>query len=137
MAGRSRYALAAAAGIAAVVLGAGIGELTAAIGASASSPFAAIGGTLIDAAPPWAKDVAIGLFGTGDKAALLTGIAIVLLVVAAAAGMLEAGFPPVGRVVCLLLGVVGVIAALHRPDADSLAWAPSTASGVLAALAIG
>ncbi|HWT32700.1 MAG TPA: oxidoreductase, partial [Microbacterium sp.] len=112
MAGRSRYPFAAAAGVAAVVLGAGVGELTAAVGASASSPFAAIGGTLIDAAPPWAKDAAIGLFGTGDKAALLTGIAIALLVAAAAAGMLEARFPPTGRVICVLLGMVGVVAAV-------------------------
>ena len=137
MAVRRGYARAAAAGIAAVVLGAGVGELAAAFGASASSPFAAIGGTVIDAAPPWAKDAVIALFGTGDKAALLTGIAIVLLAVAAVAGLLQARWPPTGRIVCLLLGAAGVIAAVHRPDATSLAWAPSAIAGICAALAIG
>ena len=76
------------AGIAAVAFGAGIGELAAAIIAPASSPTASIGSLLIDLAPPWAKDLAIELFGTLDKVALLVGI------VAAVVGLKIIGHEP-------------------------------------------
>jgi DMSO/TMAO reductase YedYZ molybdopterin-dependent catalytic subunit len=131
------YPLAAAAGVASVVLGAGVGELVAAVIDPTSSPFAAIGSALIDFAPPWAKDVAISLFGTNDKAALLTGVAIVMLGLAALAGMLEARFPPYGRVVVFVFGLAGVVAALTRADAGLLAWLPSAVAGVLAAWVLG
>ena len=112
---RTRNTLAAAfAGVASAVLGAGIGELSAALIAPESSPFAAIGGALIDAAPPWAKDAAIALFGTADKIALLTGIALVLLAVAAGAGILDLRRPPWGRVVFIVIGLVGAVAAMTR-----------------------
>ncbi|GAA4359749.1 molybdopterin-dependent oxidoreductase [Microbacterium rhizosphaerae] len=131
------YPLAAVAGVASVVLGAGVGELVAAVIDPTSSPFAAIGSALIDFAPPWAKDVAISLFGTNDKAALLTGIAIVVLGLAALAGVLEARFPPWGRVVVFVFGLAGVLAALTRADAGLLAWLPSAVAGVLAAWVLG
>ena len=83
----------AAAGAAAAVLGAGAGELVAAVVAPTSSPFAVIGGALIDVAPSWAKDAAIAWFGTSDKFALLTAIGIVLLILGAAAGICEARRP--------------------------------------------
>jgi DMSO/TMAO reductase YedYZ molybdopterin-dependent catalytic subunit len=131
------YPLAATAGVASVVLGAGIGELIAAVIDPTSSPFAAMGSALIDLAPPWAKDTAISLFGTNDKAALLTGIAIVMLGLAALAGMLEARRPPWGRVVVFAFGLAGVVAALTRADAGLLAWLPSAVAGVVAAGALG
>ncbi len=96
---RLRDLPAVVAGIAATVLGAGLGELAAALVAPSASPFAVIGGAMIDLAPAWAKDLAIDLFGTGDKAALLVGIAVLLLVVAGVAGALENRRPPWGRVV--------------------------------------
>ena len=72
--GRARgWVLPATAGVASVAFGVGVGELAAAILAPSSSPFVVVGSFLIDLAPPWAKDAAISLFGTGDKAALLIG----------------------------------------------------------------
>jgi hypothetical protein len=73
------------AGLAAVILGLGVSELIAALVAPAASPVLVVGSLMIDAAPGWAKATAIALFGTGDKAALLTGLGIVLAVVAGAA----------------------------------------------------
>ncbi len=127
----------AVAGVAAVVLGAGVGEAVAALIAPGSSPFAAIGGALIDAAPAWAKNTAIALFGTADKAALLVGIAIVLLVVAAIAGALERRRPPVGRVILGAIGVAGAIAAVTRADAGAFAWLPSLVAGGVAVITLG
>jgi DMSO/TMAO reductase YedYZ molybdopterin-dependent catalytic subunit/flagellar biosynthesis protein FliQ len=123
--------------VAAVVLGAGLGELTAALVAPGASPFAAIGSALIDLAPPWAKDAAIALFGTNDKVALLVGIGIVLIGVAAVAGLVELRWPPMGLALLVILGGVGVLAAMTRANAGQLDWVPSVVAGVTAAAALG
>lgn len=115
------------------MLGAGVGELVAAVLAPASSPFAAVGGALIDAAPPWAKDLAIAWFGTNDKAALLVGIGVVLLIGAAGAGILQRYRPPAGVVVLAGLGVVGALVALTRPEATPAAAIPAAVAGAAAA----
>lgn len=128
--------LPAAAGVASVVFGVGVGELAAAILAPAASPFVVVGSLLIDLAPSWAKDAAIALFGTADKAALLVGIGIVLVAVAGAAGVLEARRPPWGRIVVALIGVVGVVAATTRANAPMLAFAPSAIAAIAAIIAL-
>ncbi len=128
---------AAGAGVAAAVLGAGLGELTAAILAPGASPFAVIGSALIDLAPPWAKEVAIQLFGTNDKIALLIGIGIVLVAIAALAGLAELTWPPLGRAIMIAFGGVGVLAAVTRANAGMLDWAPSVVAGVTGAVALG
>ncbi|MFD4421355.1 molybdopterin-dependent oxidoreductase [Agromyces sp. NPDC058484] len=135
-AGRRGWLLPAAAGVASVALGTGVGELAAAVLAPASSPFVVVGSLLIDLAPPWAKDAAIALFGTADKAALLVGIGLVLLAVAGAAGVLEVRRPPFGRLVIGALGVVGVAAAVTRANATMLAFAPPALAAIASVLAL-
>ncbi|MGQ7312095.1 molybdopterin-dependent oxidoreductase [Microbacterium arabinogalactanolyticum] len=132
----SRGWRAAAAGIAAVVLGAGAGELVATFAAPTSSPFAVVGGALIDLAPAWAKDTAIAWFGTSDKAALLVGIAVVLLVVAGLAGLAEARWRHSGVAAFTVLGIAAGILGLTRSDAGMLAWLPSVLAGAVAAFAL-
>ncbi|WP_344740235.1 molybdopterin-dependent oxidoreductase [Microbacterium awajiense] len=122
--------------MAAAVLAAGVGELAAAVVAPASSPFAVIGAALIDLAPPWAKDTAIAWFGTADKIALLVGIAIVMLAVAAGAGLLEAARAPLGEVVVGASAAVGVVVAVTRSDATGIAWLPSALAGLAGVIAI-
>lgn len=128
--------LAAAAGAVAALVGAGIGELSASLLAPSSSPFAVIGGALIDIAPPWAKDTAIAWFGTADKAALLTGIAVVLLAVAALAGTLERRRPPSGVAIAVALGLTGAVVAMTRAEAGLLSWLPSLLAGATMALTL-
>ncbi|MDR6906319.1 DMSO/TMAO reductase YedYZ molybdopterin-dependent catalytic subunit [Agromyces sp. 3263] len=130
------WVLPGVAGVASVLFGVGIGELAAAVLASASSPFVVVGSLLIDLAPPWAKDAAIALFGTGDKAALLVGIGLVLLAVAAGAGVLEARRPPWGQVLIGLIGLVGAIAASTRANAPMLAIAPSALAAIAGVMAL-
>ena len=135
--GRRRgWVLPATAGVASVAFGAGLGELAAAVLAPASSPFAVVGSLLIDLAPSWAKDAAIALFGTADKAALLVGIGLVLLAVAGASGVLEDRWPPFGRLLIGALGVVGVVAAMTRANATTLAFAPSAIAGIAGVFAL-
>src|SRR5690606_36118387 len=127
---------AASAGIAAALVGAGAGELTGALLAPASRPFAVVGGALIDAAPAWAKDTAIAWFGTSDKAALLVGIGIVLVVVAAVAGSCQARWPRSGVIAFAAIGAIVGILALTRPEAGALSWLPSVLAGAVAAIAV-
>ncbi|MEI5585431.1 MULTISPECIES: molybdopterin-dependent oxidoreductase [unclassified Agromyces] len=127
-------ALPAAAGVAAAAVGAGVGELAAAVIAPAASPFASIGSLLIDLAPPWAKDAAIALFGTGDKIALLVGIGVVLAALGAFAGVLEVRHPRWGRGLFAFAGVFGALAAATRANASMLAVLPA-ALGAIAAMA--
>ncbi len=135
--GRARgWVLPATAGVASVAFGVGVGELAAAVLAPSSSPFVVVGSFLIDLAPPWAKDAAIALFGTADKAALLIGIGIVLVAVSGAAGVLEVRRPPWGRVLVALIGVVGAVAAMTRANASMLGFAPSAIAAIAAILAL-
>ncbi|PKI89639.1 oxidoreductase [Actinomycetales bacterium SN12] len=136
-ASRGRRGMAAAAGVAAAALGAGAGELLAAVLAPSASPFAVIGGALIDAAPAWAKDTAIAWFGTADKTALLVGIGIVLLALAAVAGIVEARWSRAGVFALAAIGVAAGALALTRADAGLLAWLPSVLAGAIAATALG
>ncbi|SFS13590.1 DMSO/TMAO reductase YedYZ, molybdopterin-dependent catalytic subunit [Microbacterium sp. cf046] len=134
---RGQRFAAAGAGVAAAVLGAGLGELTAAFIAPGASPFAVIGSALIDFAPPWAKEIAIQLFGTNDKIALLIGIGIVLVGIAALAGLAELKWPPLGLAIMIAFGGVGVLAAMTRANAGMLDWVPSVVAGVMGAVALG
>ncbi|MFC0197533.1 molybdopterin-dependent oxidoreductase [Microbacterium arthrosphaerae] len=124
------------AGLAAVLLGVGLGELTAAVVGPSSSPVAAVGSALIDVAPSWAKDTAIALFGTADKLALLAGIALIMLVLAVLAGWLQVRFPPWGIVLVAAFGVAGAVVAATRPGAGSMAWMPAVVAGASGAVAL-
>ncbi|HEY9310504.1 MAG TPA: oxidoreductase, partial [Microbacterium sp.] len=132
-AGRAPAPLTWTAGVAAVLLAAGLGELVAMVVSPASSPVAAIGAALIDVAPPWAKDTAIALFGTADKIALVVGIALAMLILAALAGWLQARRPPWGVVVIAAFGITGAIVAATRPGAEPLAWLPALVAGAVGA----
>ncbi|WP_111467108.1 molybdopterin-dependent oxidoreductase [Microbacterium suaedae] len=133
---RISRAAAAWAGMASAIAGAGLGELVAALVAPRSSPFAGIGSALIDLAPTWAKDLAIELFGTADKIALLVLIGAVLLGVAAIAGQIQRIRPPWGSVVAGALGLVGIAAVLTRANPDALAILPSAIAGGVGAAGV-
>ncbi|MBT2486849.1 MULTISPECIES: molybdopterin-dependent oxidoreductase [unclassified Microbacterium] len=124
------------AGLSAALFAVGLGELVAAVVEPSASPFAVIGSGLIDLAPSWAKDTAIALFGTGDKVALLVGIAVVLAVVAALAGILELRRSGAGAVILGGLGALAVVAAMVRPGAGPFAWLPGLVAGLAAVIAV-
>ena len=131
------WLLPAFAGIASVVPGLGVAELVAAFVAPAASPVLVVGSQLIDWAPAWAKQTAIALFGTGDKTALLTGIAVALVVVSGAAGVLELWKPPIGRIVIGAAGVFGVGAAIARSGSSPADIIPAGAATIVALIVLG
>ncbi|HEX6054425.1 MAG TPA: molybdopterin-dependent oxidoreductase [Intrasporangium sp.] len=98
-----------------------------------AAPVAAVSSAFIDRTPPWLKDLAIALFGTNDKRALLVGVVIVLAVLCAVIGVLARTRLTAALVAFGVLGAVGVAAVLSRPGA-SLADAVPTVLGTGAGL---
>lgn len=126
----------ALAGVAAVVAGLGASELVAALFAPAASPLLVVGSFVIDIVPGWVKDAVIALFGTADKLVLLVTLAIVVTVIAAAAGVVERSRSPWGRALIAVVGLVGIVAAVTRASAGQLAALPSIVAIVVAVLVL-
>ncbi|HSJ44081.1 MAG TPA: molybdopterin-dependent oxidoreductase [Euzebyales bacterium] len=103
---------AALAGVLAALAALAGGELVAALVPGARSPVTSIGAVVIDLAPPALKDAAIDLLGTADKPVLIGTVHTVLLVAAAATGILAAQRWWAGVAGVTLLGVVAMSAAL-------------------------
>lgn len=131
--GRRRF-LGAAAGVVAVGGGLVAGELLASFLSPSLSPLTAVGGAVIDAVPPGVKDWAISLFGTADKAALLTGMALAIAVLAAFAGVLEDRRKFAGIAVVGIFGVAGAAAVLTRAQVTPTALALPVLAAVLAGI---
>jgi len=112
-----------------------VAEVAALLLAPASSPVLAVGSFIIDIAPPWVKDLTIAWFGTADKLVLLVSIGILLLVLAAAIGLLEYSRPPWGAVGLALVGVVAIVAVTTRAQASAV-WAAPTLLGAVAGVAV-
>ncbi len=89
------------------------------------SPINAVGSEFIDRVPPWLKELAIQWFGTNDKLALRIGIVAVLAIAALIVGYLAVRRVIVAVVGIGLFGLVGALAAWHRPDESAAAALPS------------
>lgn len=118
---------AALAGVAAGGVALGVGELLSAAVGPASAPFLAVGNAFVDLTPEWLKSFAIRTFGENDKIVLLLGMAVVIALGAALAGMLELRRPPVGAVALAAAGLVAGAAALTRPAATLVDVVPTVA----------
>ncbi|MGZ4770255.1 MAG: hypothetical protein ACXVLX_16465, partial [Ilumatobacteraceae bacterium] len=97
------------------------------------SPIDAVGSEFIDRVPPWLKDWAIRWFGTNDKLALRTGIVATLAIAALIVGILAARRLADGVVGIAIFGLIGTIAAVHRPGESGAAAIPpliGTAIGI-------
>ncbi|WP_311381062.1 molybdopterin-dependent oxidoreductase [Arthrobacter sp. ISL-85] len=125
---------AAAAGIVAAAGGVAAGELLAGFISPSLSPLTAVGGAVIDAVPPGVKDWAISLFGTADKAALLTGMALGIAVLAAFAGVLERRRRFTGAAVMGIFGLAGTAAVLTRSQVTPVALTLPLLAAAVAAL---
>ncbi|MBB5157619.1 molybdopterin-dependent oxidoreductase [Saccharopolyspora phatthalungensis] len=122
---------AAVVGVLAAAAALGAGHLVAGLTSPRTSPFAVVGNTLIDLTPEPVKEFAIALFGTADKLALLTGMTIVIALLAAVAGLLSRRHWWPGVLVIGVFGLVGVGAALARPTGGLAAPLTSLVVGVV------
>ncbi|WP_199424178.1 molybdopterin-dependent oxidoreductase [Actinotalea solisilvae] len=131
-----RRRLAALAGLLAAALTLGVAQLVAAVLPSGSSPLSAVGDAFIDVTPAWLKDLAIDVFGTADKTALLVGMVLVLAVLAAGAGVLAVRSPGLATGVVLAVGLAAGVVAAARPGNGPAAALPSLAGAAAGAVAL-
>ncbi len=89
------------------------------------SPIDAVGSEFIDRVPPWLKEMAIQWFGTNDKTALRVGIFSVLAIAAMVVGYLTVRWVIAGVIGIGLFGLIGALAAWHRPGETVGAALPS------------
>jgi DMSO/TMAO reductase YedYZ molybdopterin-dependent catalytic subunit len=95
----------------------GVGQLVAGIGRPQGSPVAAVGSAAIDHTPPVVKNFAISAFGPDDKTVLVIGILVVLAVFSAAIGIAAMRNLRRGYAGLAIFAVIGLAAALTRPNA--------------------
>lgn len=112
-------------GVVAGAVALGVAQLVAGLTNASASPMIAVGRAVIDWTPAWAKDWAIRTFGENDKVVLIGGIAVVLTLIAAALGVLARFRSGYGLAGLAAFGLVGVVAAVTRPDSGSIDALPS------------
>jgi len=123
-------------GVLAALAGLAVGSVAAGILGTRQTPVVAIGSAFIDRPPPWLKDLAISWFGTHDKTALRVGIVIVVLTLAALAGVLAVRRYWAGALITLALTGVAVAAAFTRADSGQTGFLPSALAGVTALIVL-
>jgi DMSO/TMAO reductase YedYZ molybdopterin-dependent catalytic subunit len=126
--------MAALGGVLSALAGLAAGGVAAALLGSSQAPVDAVGSAFIDQVPLWLKNLAVSLFGVHDKLALKTGILIVLLAIAALAGILAVRRWWAGVALTVVLAGVAVLAAVSRPDAGQAGFVPSFVAGAVALL---
>ncbi|MET8350997.1 MULTISPECIES: molybdopterin-dependent oxidoreductase [unclassified Micromonospora] len=129
-----RYA--ALAGVTAAAIAIGIAEPVAVLTGPRSAPLVAVGGVVVDAVPESLKQLAIDIFGTADKIALLVGTALLLGAFAALLGVLAVRRLALGLAGIAAFAAVGAAAALTRSGADAADALPSVVGGGLGALVL-
>ncbi|WP_137991823.1 molybdopterin-dependent oxidoreductase [Streptomyces vilmorinianum] len=129
---RTDRLLAALGGILAGYVSLAVAELVAALVRPEARPVTAVGGALVDRTPAAVEQWAIRTFGESDKAVLQLGILVVLGVLAGLVGLLALRHRTAGVSAVLLFGVVGALAAVSRPDSESLADALPSLIGAVA-----
>ncbi|MEU8218708.1 molybdopterin-dependent oxidoreductase [Micromonospora taraxaci] len=129
-----RYA--ALAGVTAAAVAIGIAEPVAVLTGPRSAPLVAVGGVVVDAVPESLKQLAIDIFGTADKIALLVGTGLLLAGFAALFGLLAVRRLAFGLAGIAAFGVIGVAAAVTRSGADAFDALPSLVGAALGALVL-
>lgn len=120
-----------AAGILATGVSVAVGHGLAAAIDPGASPFLAVADSVVDRVPAPVREATIDALGTADKPALLAGLAVILLVLGAIAGLIERRRRPAGSAIIVILGLVGTLAALAQSAAGPT-WALPTLIGAAA-----
>ena len=133
---RQRTLRHAAYGVLATVVGLAAAHLVAALTVPAASPVLAVGSTVIDLTPTPLKELAIRQFGTADKLVLVGSVTVVVLLLAAVAGIIAGRRETAGLLIVVgLAGVAGVLAVL-RPGSGPLDIVPALVAAVAGAASL-
>ncbi len=132
----TRRTWAAVCGALAVGLGVIGGELTAAALSPSVTPVSAVGSAVIDLLPPGIKDWAIAVFGTADKAVFLGTMAVLITVIALAAGVLAYRHAFAGRAIVAGFGVLGAVAVGSRAQSSLVSFVAPAVAALVAILVL-
>jgi len=94
----------------------GVAQLVAGLTGPQFAPVVAVGGAAIDNTPAPVKNFAISAFGSNDKRVLVAGILVILAVFAALIGVAALHRLALGLAGLAVFTLVGLLAALTRPD---------------------
>ncbi|HEY0932724.1 MAG TPA: molybdopterin-dependent oxidoreductase [Trebonia sp.] len=123
-------------GVLAAAVALGVAQLVAGITGALGSPVDAIGEVAINHTPIPVKEFAITHFGSRDKDALVTGILVLLVLIAAVAGAAAVRRLAAGFAILALFGAAGVAAAVSQPQATGTDALPTLAGIAVAAAAL-
>ncbi len=121
------------AGAVAAAVALGVGELPSALAGEATSLVSVVGSRFIDSFAASLKDIAIALFGTNDKIALIVGIVIVGVLAGYLLGRLALRSFPLASLGFLAFGGLGLWAGISDPQAS----AGGTVAGVVVGVGAG
>lgn len=123
-------------GLVAAGFGLSIGQLVAAAIDPAFAPVSVVASSVIDLPPAVVKEWAVQTFGTASKSVVVAGVVVALIALAAVAGILARRRLWLGILITDLVAVVGVLAALARPDDGFGAAVPALAAGLGSTIAM-
>ena len=133
--GVRHHAVGAGIGLLVVGTALGFGAFTAGL-TGATSPVVTVGDALVDNSPAFLMEWAITLFGTADKAVLITGIVVLLVLVGAALGVVAPRRPAMGYAGLILFTAVGLAAVVLRRTDGLGAASAVVVGGAAGALAL-
>jgi len=115
-------------GVVALAAALAAGHLVAGFIGANASPYLAVGNGAIDLTPVGLKDFAVRTFGVYDKLVLLAGMAVVMVLAAAVAGILSRRSPVPGIALIGAFGLLGGLSVSQRPDLSPVALLAPLAS---------
>jgi DMSO/TMAO reductase YedYZ molybdopterin-dependent catalytic subunit len=125
----------ALAGTVAAGVALGVGELVSGFDDAGTSLISAVGDEFIDRFAASLKDLAVELFGTNDKVALVVGIVVVSLALGAMLGPATRRRPWTGAAAFAVFGVLGFLAYRAAPLANAAVGAIAAVLAVASGLA--
>ena len=126
----------AVSGVLAAAAGMAVGHLVAAFVNPAASPVLAVGSTVIDATPTPVKEWAVQNFGTADKPILLGSVTLVVVIAAAAIGLVSRTRPSLANILVVGLASLAGLAAWFRPASAPFDIVPAFATAIVGVLTI-
>ena len=113
----------------------GVGQFVSGLAGSGPTLVTAVGTQFIDRFAASLKDLAIALFGTNDKRALVVGIVVVSLLLGAVLGRASARRPWIGVVGFVAFGLVGMYSHAKDPQGEVSTAIVASVCAVVAGIA--
>jgi DMSO/TMAO reductase YedYZ molybdopterin-dependent catalytic subunit len=132
---RSQRRRDAACGAVAAAMALGVGELVSGFDEAGTSLVTSVGDEFIDRFAASLKDLAIELFGTNDKVALVVGIVVIAVAIGAWVGVATRHRPWVGPAAFAGFGVLGFLAYRAAPLSDAVIGAVAAIAAAAAGIA--